>query len=244
MKRALTFCVFILSGAVCAQDLYLSDYNHTVPDVARRGLTKETIFSSMERQFIKLGSSICSNRALIWAYDFERKHQINSAKMFLFYSEKTGEAGQKVWWYHVTPLVNENGVLWALDAGFPSMVSQPILPKEWLRKFAGTPDCKEIKNSDTDLIETIFTERRFPSVTRHGTYDCYYRITSDSYWTPEAVAQNLLQRDRRGRSINFSRESIQIDELMQACMEASSTAIGGIFTDKKKKCREYLGISE
>lgn len=244
MKRGLTFFILILSWAVNAQDLYLSDYNHTVTDIARTGLTKEGIYSSMERKFIKLGSSICSNRALIWAYDFERKHQINTAKMFLFYSEKTGEAGKKVWWYHVTPLVNENGVLWALDAGFPSMFNQPLQPKEWLIKFAGTSNCKEIKNSDTDLIETIFTERRFPSVTRHGTFDCYYRITSDSYWTPEAVAQNLLQRDRRGRFMNYSRESIQVDELMQACMEASSTPIGGIFNDQKNKCREYLGISE
>ncbi len=243
MKLLLSFIILIASSTAFSQDLYLNEYNYTVSDIARKGISKEEIFQSMERNFIKLGSSICSNRALVWAYDMKRNYQINTAKMFLFYSDKTGTAGLKVWWYHVTPLVNENGKLWALDAGFPSFVNKPLIPTEWLQKFAGSANCKEIKNTDVDLIETIFTQRRFPSVTRHGTYDCYYRITSDPYWTPEAVAQNLLQRDSRGQSTNFSRESIQINELMQACVEASSTPVGGIFTNKKKKCREYLGIS-
>lgn len=244
MKHVLTILFLILSGKSFSQDLYLNDYNFTVTDIARKGISKEEIFTSMERNFIKLGSSICSNRALVWAYDMKRNYQIDTAKMFLFYSDKTGEAGQKVWWYHVTPLVNESGKLWALDAGFPGFVKKPLIPSEWLQKFASSTNCKEIKNTDTDLIETIFTQRRFPSVTRHGNYDCYYRITSGPYWTPEAVAQNLLQRNSRGQSMNYYREKVEMDELMQACMEASSTPIGGIFSNKKKKCREYLGITE
>lgn len=243
--KLLTTVFFLLVGKIAySQDLYLKEYNYTVSDIARLGLTKDQIFQSMERDFVKLGSSICSNRALIWAYDMKRNYRINTAKMFLFYSEKTGTAGQKIWWYHVTPLVNENGKLWALDAGFPGFVNRPLIPTDWLQKFAGSSNCKEIENSDTDLIEAIYSERRFPTVTRHGNFDCYYRITSDPYWTPETVAKNILQRDSRGQSVNFYRDSIQTEELMQACVEASSTAIGGNFTNKKKKCREYLGLPE
>ena len=59
----LVFCALV-SSSVFAQDILLEDFNYTVPDIARRGLTKETVFKGMERNFIKLGSSICSNRAL------------------------------------------------------------------------------------------------------------------------------------------------------------------------------------
>ena len=244
MKLSTMVFLILLGNVAFAQDIYLNDYNSTVTDIARKRISKEQVFQSMERDFIKLGSSICSNRALIWAYDMKRNFQITTAKMFLFYADTTGTAGQKVWWYHVTPLVNENGKLWALDAGFPGFVKQPLLPKDWLEKFSGSSNCKEIQNSDSDLIELIFTERRFPSVTRYGKFDCYYRITSESYWTPDTVARNLLQRDSRGQSGNYYRDTILPAELMQACVEASSTPIGGIFTNRKKKCLEYLGINE
>jgi len=244
MKALLFGLLTFASTTSFAQDIYLNEYNYTVPDIARRGLTKERIFTGMEREFIKLGSSICSNRALLWANDFKRQYGINSAKLFLFYSEKTGEAGDKVWWYHVTPLVNENGQLWALDAGFPRFVRTPLLPQEWLHKFAGSRACKEIKQGEDDLIALMFTQRRFPSRTRYGTHDCYYRITSDPYWTPGTVAQNLLQRNSRGESINFYRDAIQTGELMQACVEASTTPVGGFLSRPRKKCREYLGLTE
>lgn len=242
MKHSfLIFCALISSG-VFAQDIYLDDFNYTVPDISRRGLTKETIFKGMERNFIKLGSSICSNRALIWAHDMKRDYGLDSAKLFLFYSEKTGEAGDKVWWYHVTPLVNEKGTLWTVDAGFPSFVKTPLLPNDWFKKFAGSTNCKELKKGDEELIAKMFTKRRFPSTTAAGTYDCYYTIASAPYWTPSTVAQGLLERNRDGEPGNYERSSILSGELMQACKEASTSAIGGIFGGSEKKCREYLGL--
>lgn len=242
MKTLIGSLTLLFSTQLLAQDLYLSNYNFTVPDIARRGLTKETMFSSMERTFLKLNSSICSNRALVWAHNFKRQYGVDTAKLFLFYSDKTGEVGDKKWWYHVTPLVNERGTLYALDAGFPGFVKTPLLPEQWLQKFVGSTNCKEIRNEDEDLIALMFTQSRFPSTTRYGTYDCYYRITSGPYWTPNTVAQNLLQRDRRGRPISFYRDSIVQSELLQSCKEASTTPVGGIFSNSDKKCREYLGL--
>jgi hypothetical protein len=237
----LVFCALISSSAF-AQDILLDDFNYTVPDIARRGLTKETVFKSMERNFIKLGSSICSNRALIWAHDMKRNYGIDSAKLFLFYSDKTGEAGDKVWWYHVTPMVNEKGTLWTVDAGFPSFVRTPLLKNDWFKKFAGSTNCKELKKGDDALIEKMFTKRRFPSTTPAGTYDCYYTIVPAPYWTPSTVAQGLLERNRDGEPGNYERTAILSGELMQACKEASTGALGGIFGGAEKKCLEYLGL--
>lgn len=240
--KLLLLLSLLISSVGFAQDLRLRDYNYTVSDIAQRGLTKEHIYANLNRTFLKLGSSICSNRALIWAYDMERQYRINTAKIFLFYTEKTGEASDKTWWYHVAPLVNENGTLWVVDGGFPRFVRTPLLPNDWLKKFAGSTKCKEIVGGEDDLIERMFRKQTFPEVTRYGQYDCYYHIASAPLWTPSTVAQHLLQRDRNGAPINFYRERILSGELMQACVEASTTPIGGIFGGGKKKCREYLGI--
>lgn len=242
MKLVFILSVMLQLSVAFAQDLFLQDYNYTLTDVARKGLTKEQVFASMERNFVKLGSSICSNRAHVWAWDFERELQISSAKLFLFYSEKTGEAGRKEWWYHVAPMINEAGQLWVVDAGFPSFVRSPLKKEEWFQKFASSTNCKEITNEDTDLVEYIFNQRRFPNSTRYGAYDCYYRITSAPYWTPRTLAQEILGRDSNGRSGNFNRSEIQIGELMQACQEASTSPIGGIFSNRRKRCLEYLGL--
>ncbi len=237
---SLGLALFVLP--VLAQDIHLNEYNYTVPDIARRGITKERIFAGLERRFIKLGDSICSNRALIWAFDMKRHWGVDSAKIFLFYTEKKGEVSDKAWWYHVAPLVNENGTLWVVDAGFPRFVREPLLPQQWLKKFAASENCKELTAGDDDLVAEIFDQRQFPSRTRHGQYDCYYRIASAPYWTPSAIARNFLGRNRDGSPVDFVRERINTGELMQACMEASTTPLGGIFTNKRRKCREYLGF--
>lgn len=240
--KLLLLLTTLISFSGLAQDLGLRDYNYTVTDIARRGITKERIYQGLNRDFLKLGSSICSNRALIWAHDIQRQYGVQSAKIFLFYTEKTGEASDKTWWYHVAPMVNENGTLWVVDGGFPRFVRQPLLPNDWLKKFAGSTNCKEITAADDDLIDRMFRKQTFPENTRHGTYDCYYHIAAAPLWTPSTVAQHLTQRDRNGNPINFYRDRIQTGELMQACVEASSTPLGGLFSNNKKKCREYLGI--
>ena len=244
MKLLTLVLIFTMSVAAFANDIQLRDYNYTVSDIAQRGLTKERIFQGLNRDFLKLGSSICSNRALIWAYDMQRQYRIGTAKIFLFYTEKTGEASDKTWWYHVAPLVNEGGELWVVDGGFPRFVRQPMLPMDWLNKFVGSNNCKEIRTGEEDLIERMFKKQTFPENTRYGNYDCYYHIAAAPLWTPSTVAQHLLQRDRSGNPINFYRQQILTGELMQACVEASTTPIGGIFSKPKKKCREYLGIWE
>lgn len=242
MKTTILLFILLSSFSAVAQDLFMSDYNYTLTDITRKGLTKEQVFASMERDFVKLGSSICSNRAHVWAWDFERELQITSAKLFLFYSEKTGEAGRKEWWYHVAPIVNEAGQLWVVDAGFPSFVRSPLTREQWFQKFASSTNCKEITNDDTDLVEYIFNQRRFPNRTRAGAFDCYYRITSAPYWTPRTLAQQILGRDSVGRSGVYERSQIQVGELMQACQEASTSPIGGIFSNRRKRCLEYLGL--
>ena len=237
------FILLMASFASFAQEVQLKDYQWSVSDISSRGISRQNFFDKIDRKFVKIGSSICSNRALMWAWDFKRKHDIDSAKIFLFYTKTTGEVGSKTWWYHVAPMVNEKGNLWVMDPGFPAKIKGPITKEEWLKAFAGSTRCKEIKVGENELIERMFRETAFPETTVYGTYDCYYRITPGTFWTPSTVAEQLLGRDERGRPVRTERQDFIVNELYQACVEATTSKITRALGGGVKECKELLGIA-
>ena len=240
MKRLLLLCLLSVSTLTFAQDLKLPEYDFKLTDITTRGFTPESFFSKIDRSFVKLGSSICSNRALIWANNFKTQDKIDSAKIFLFYTKKTGEVGLKTWWYHVAPVVNVKGKQVVMDAGFPAKIKGPQTRDEWLHSFIGSTNCKEIKAKENELIERMFSSSVFPSTTEYGTFDCYYRVVPGPLWTPEQVAMDLLQADSNGRPVRFERSEINKNDLFQACIEATTTKFDRMFGGGKKQCEEYV----
>jgi len=234
--------LLLISISAFAADLKVKDYEWTLTDVLSKGLTKQSLFSRMDRNFIKTGSSICSNRALMWAHDFKQKNGLDTAKIFLFYTKKKGDISLKTWWYHVSPVINEGGKVWVMDAGFPGWISAPQTKEEWLAKFANSNNCKEMNANETELIELIFNGQVFPHNTIYGYYDCYYKIVPHTIWTPEVMAQNLLGVDSEGRPVRTERMEIVQDELFQACLEATASTFGRVFGSSKKACKEYAGL--
>src|SRR5690606_28509557 len=108
----------VVSSFAYAQDVKLKNFDWKVTDIKSRGLTSMNIFERMDRKFINLKSSICSNRALMWNHEIEGKYNIDTAKVFLFYTKESGVNEQSIrgWWYHVAPVVSDRGVLTVLDA--------------------------------------------------------------------------------------------------------------------------------
>lgn len=237
------FFIFFISIPLFAADIKLSDYDWSLTDISSKDITKEALFRSMDRSFVKTKNSICSNRALMWSNDFKRKHLLDTGKIFLFYTKKKSEYSLKTWWYHVSPVVNENENLWVLDAGFPGWIKAPLTPKDWLYKFSNSTNCKEIKASEKDLVKLIFKSITFPQNTSYGSYDCYYKIVPHTIWTPNILAMNLLGENEDGDPIRLEREEIDLGELYQACIEATSSKIGWALGSSKKLCQEYVDRS-
>lgn len=242
MKK-FVLALILMSSSAFAQDVIIPDFNWKMTEITSAGYTKEALFTKMNRNIMKLGSSICSNRALVWTHDFKRFQNIDAGKIFMFYTKKTGEIGSKTWWYHVAPVVNEKGSIFVLDAGFPGGVKGPLAPQDWLKKFAGSTNCKEIKASETDLLDRMFRGYVYPETTSYGTYDCYYKYAPAGYWTPASVAKSLLGKDENDRPVSYVRDEVDEYELMTACVEAASTNFGSVFGAGKRKCEKYLGFS-
>jgi hypothetical protein len=238
--RSLGFFIFLCSASVFSQTINISDYQWSLTDVSSRKYSKETLFSQMDRDLIKVGGSICSNRALVWVYDFKRFYNIDAGKVFLFYTKKTGDVGRKTWWYHVSPIINENGKIWVLDAGFPGMIKKPLTEAEWFKAFTGSTNCKEIRAGENELIEKMFSGSVFPERTSYGKYDCYYKHVPAGYWTPRQVAMNLLGIDENGKPVHFFRHEINKDEVYEACVEAVTRSLGRIAGGGQNRCKKYL----
>ena len=238
--KFLALATLLFASFAQAQDLRIDD--QVLTDIRSQGLTKEALFSRMDRRFIKLGGSICANRAHMWSFDFERFNGVDSGKLFLFYTKKTGEGTTKTWWYHVTPVINEGGKIWTMDAGFPGGIKRPLETFDWLYYFAGSRNCKEIKDTDTDLIERMFRGQTFPQVTSHGNFDCYYRYVPGYYWFPSHIATNLLGRDAQGRPARLERQSFNRAEVFQACVEATTGAVSRWLGGGKKECEEWMSL--
>ena len=240
----LAFGILLFSFQVVASDLRLKDFNWIMSDVARSGLQKEVLFSRMDRDFINTGSSICSNRALMWAHDFKENYNLNTAKVFLYYTKKKGEVSLKTWWYHVAPVINESGSLWVMDAGFSGFINKPLTVQEWLKKFADSTNCKEMNSSENELIELIFRGQTFPHRTSYGYYDCYYKVVPHTIWTPDIMAMNILGQDSEGTPVRVDRHEINREELYKACLEATTSKIGYALGKNKKECKAYSGFRD
>lgn len=242
MKFLFVFLFSFLNVVALAQT-HLPDFRFHLTDISIRGQSRDALFSSLNRSLIKTGASICSNRALVWNYDMKRFQNIDSGKIFLFYTGKTGEIGDKKWWYHVAPVVNERGQLWVLDGGFPGYIRRPMTVSEWLGKFVNSSQCRVIQSQDRNLFELMFRSRMFPEWTpQYGSADCYTYVAPGTYWTPASVAQGILQENSEGRPIRYLRDNFDLDELLQACKEAAAGRLGTVLGGQKKKCKEYLGI--
>jgi hypothetical protein len=240
---SMIFLVLITLPALA--EVSLPDFHYTLTDIISVGETKERLFSKLNRKMVKTGSSICSNRALIWTFDMKRNDNIDAAKIYLFYTGKNGEVGSKKWWYHVSPVVNERGQMWVIDGGFPGFINRPMQVGEWMKKFVNTTNCKMMKHNERELFELMFKGMMFPEYTpQYGAVDCYAYIAPGAFWTPATVAMGVLQENADGEPIRFTRDHYDMDELYQACKEAASGRIGGIFGGPKKKCKEYLGIPD
>lgn len=241
MKNIISlFFLSALSLTSHAQTLLLKNFNYKVRDISSRGLNKEDLYLKMNRKLVRHKDSICSNRAHMWVWDFKMS-DIDSPKMFMFFTPGTGTFDGVSWWYHVTPLVNEKGKLWVMDAGYPRKVNEPLSPTAWMKRFNGeTSVCKEIQANDFELIRRMYSGNAFPETTKAGRYNCYYIITPPGYWTPGQVARNLLGYDENGRATNFSRDDFEEEEVMEACIEASTTPLGWLWGTTLNRCRYFI----
>jgi hypothetical protein len=242
MRHLITLLFFsMITISLKSQTIELPTFNDELEDISKKGITSMEIFKKLDRDLVKLTSSVCANRALMWLYQMEKEMNVKGGKVFLFYTgKKEGDTGRKTWWYHVTPVVNEGGEIIAIDRGF-SNIKKPMPMNMWFKRFAGFKTCREIKAEDTDLLKRMFKRHTYPKTYKGENHNCYYIVAPRGYWIPTSVALNQLGTTSSGEPIHFVRDEIHIGDLKRACREAVTTKVGRVLGLGKKKCKKFIG---
>lgn len=111
-----------------------------------------TVFSSLESlkaAFLTMRRdsqrrSQCYERAYVWGYDLWETQEINSMKLFLFFTNKYIREYRYKWWYHVSPMSYVGEQEYVLDRLF---TKRPLIPKTWTNIFMkNNALCKSVES--------------------------------------------------------------------------------------------------
>ncbi len=143
-------------------------------------------FYSMDKNL--RGRSQCYNRAHVWSWELNKKFynnkEIQTGKMWIFFTTKYIKEYNYKWWFHVAPYINEKGSPIVLDRTF---MREPADLKTWTDKFI---------KSQAPCIEV----NRYSDYRDHQKIeDCYIIKTSLFYWQPFQI-QNLEAKNEQRKS--------------------------------------------
>jgi hypothetical protein len=129
----------------------------------------EEVFRSMRRD--TRWRSQCYNRAHVWTYEIYRRYNINSRKVWLFFTQKYIKQYRYKWWFHVTPAIAVDGV--DEDVMFDrEFTRSPLQITEWKNIFMkNNAPCPEVQ------YYSHYRQHQWESY-------CYFIKSSMYYWQP------------------------------------------------------------
>jgi len=123
---------------------YVSEASHfkTIPEISEEDYSPSELTENQTSDLFKSfrkgarGISQCYNRAHIWVYESKKSFDINSMKVFLFFTKKFIREHDYKWWFHVAPGAYtkkfSQTYFSALD---PFFASYPLPLSEWSHLF-------------------------------------------------------------------------------------------------------------
>lgn len=132
------------------------------------------IFYEMRRDW--QNASQCYNRAHVWAYEAFDERNLNSMKLFMFFTSSYIRKYRYKWWFHVSPMtyLKENTTIspMILDRRYSS---SPLRRKTWSNMF-------------------IYSKRECPLISSYSYYEnnqktehCYHIPVSMYFWQPRDI---------------------------------------------------------
>lgn len=155
--------------------------------------------SRVERE----GTTQCFNRAMVWSYEWWKKHSLRSMKVFIFWPKEYVRRYGFKWWFHVTPtahVMDTDGRVKerALDVKW---ISRPYSLQDWA-DYHSSKDvkCKIVEKYSEYADNPFYTDR------------CYL-IRSNMYtWQPADLEMN--------EAWGYTKNAFNMDEVRAAYLEA------------------------
>ena len=156
-------------------------------------------YDQLPEHLLKSFSTQCGDRAHVWSYILKTKFNIDSQKVFLYFTPKSFNFTGMRWGFHVTTLITIDGEEYAVEkipryevkseGGYvlknELMFDAPIPLKDWLMVHTGYESCKELDMylpADKNAFKPFKKVRVYQS-----SDDCVIAKTPSAYWWPNSV---------------------------------------------------------
>ena len=145
--------------------------------------------------------SQCFNRAMVWTYEWWRRHSLKSNKILIYFTRSFIRRYDFDWWFHIAPYVHvmDNGTVVerVLDVKYGR---GPLEFRKWTNLFTKrSPECPVITKF-SDYADYPYTG------------DCFIQRTNMYTYQPADLQMN--------EAWNYVKEDFVIDEVKQAYLEA------------------------
>lgn len=118
--------------------------------------------------------SQCYKRAHVWAFNMKQKHNVDSMKIFLFFTKKYIEEFEYDWWFHVAPYVATTSGELVMDRTY---TRSPMSVPRWTSIF--------MKNNASCPVVNSYNQY---SQNQWSNY-CYVRKVSMYYFQPLDISR-------------------------------------------------------
>lgn len=150
--------------------------------------------------------SQCFNRAMVWVYEWWRKHSLKSNKMWIYFSRTYIRKYNFEWWFHVAPLVHvmDNGrvVERMMDVKYSS---GPLPIQKWSNLFMRNDAVCRVITKYSDYADYPYTG------------DCYIQRSNMYYYQPADLQMN--------EAWNYTKNNFLMNEVREAYREAYDETI-------------------
>lgn len=182
------------------KSLDLVDANYVPTTIASMDIAKKYI---AESKHPTKELTQCFNRAMVWSYEWWRKHSLKTNKIFVFWTKDYVRKFGFKWWFHVAPyahIMDTDGV-----------VKERVLDVKWLSRpyeFQAWADY----HSSHDVKCKVVT--KYSDYANHpfGTDRCYFMRANMYTWQPA----DLEMKEAWG----YTKEGFNMDEVRAAYLEA------------------------
>ncbi len=157
----------------------VSPLNNYIPSDLGTYEKAERIFSALNKAGKRQRKSQCFNRAYVWSKYMNKRFNVDSLKVLIYYSKRyRKEIRGSRWWFHIAPVVKVQDELYAMDREF---MRKPVTVHDWQNYFT-----KKIPNEAYDCkMITHYSE--FKNEYRNYSEWCFTQLTSMYYWEPNDI---------------------------------------------------------
>lgn len=180
--------------------LNFDEANYTPTTVA--SMKVATSYIAESRQVTKEETQ-CFNRAMVWSYEWWRKHSLKSKKVFIFWPKEYVRKYQFKWWFHVSPYVH------VLDSD--GVIKERVLDVKWLDRpynFQDWADYHATKDVKCRVVEKYSDYADYP----FDTDRCYFIRANMYTWQPADLEMN--------EAWGYTKDAYNMDEVRAAYLEA------------------------